>query len=428
MTDKKPEERDYFNDPSVLLDPYGYYDEMRHRGPVCPLKTHDALLVSGFDEYVDASLNADDFSTINALAGSGVPLPFEPQGNDISQQIEEHRGKFVGNKLIICFDGQRHRDARFLMNRMFTPRRLKENQVFMKDYADQLVDRIVANGKCELMSEVAVRYITLIIADLLGVPADDLAIFEEKIAASPIVGSKKQNSDDTSTMDAAFFFIMEYMAQYIAERRKNPGKDLISELATSSYPDGTKPSSEELINFATFMFMAGQDTSAKLLGNVIRYICDVPGLQKKIREDRSLIPDVIEEVLRLEGSTKATQRLAIRDTKIGDFTVEAGTQVMLGISGANRDPNYWGNDANEFKLKRPGVRRHLSFGRGAHTCPGSQLVRIKTKTILEVLFEKTSDIRISEEHHGKITDRDYPFEASYIIRGLTSLHVEFTSA
>lgn len=431
MSDTKTKERDYFTDPSVLLDPYGYFEEMRSRGPVCPFENHDALLISGFDEYVETALNTDDFSAINALAGSGVPLPFEPDGSDIAEQVEENRTKFVGHKLVICHDGERHRDSRGMMSRMFTARRLKDNEDFMRAYAEKLVDRVVAHGKCELMNEVALRYITLIIADLMDVPAEDLAIFEDKIAASQIVGSKKQGGEDptaVSTMDSAYFFIADYMSKYLEKRSKNPGEDVISELATATYRDGAKPTTDELITMTTFMFMAGQDTSASLLANVIRYICDIPRLQQQIRDDRSLIPAVIEEVLRLEGSTKATQRLAIRDTKIGNTDVPAGTQVVLGIAGVNRDPSYWGDDANEFKLNRPNVRQHLSFGRGIHTCPGARLVRIKAKTILEALFAKTSDIRISEDHHGKPGARNYDFEPSYIIRSLTHLHVEFTPA
>jgi cytochrome P450 len=418
--------RNYFADPTVLLDPYGYFEEMRSRGPVCPLETHDALLVNGFEEYLEVSLNTKDFSAINSLAGSGVPLPFTPEGSDISEQVEANRSKFVGHELVVCYDGKRHSDVRSLISRMFTPRRLKDNQAFMHEYAEEIVEGIVANGKCEVMSEVATRYVTLVIADLLGVPAEDRVIFEEQIADGQTVGSI-ENSDDPTAMDAVYF-IAGYMARYLDERSKSPGDDLMSELATATYPDGSKPEMADLISLATFMFVAGQDTSAKLLGNALRYICDIPGLQQQIREDRDIVPWVIEEVLRLEGSTKATHRLAIHDTKIGDRDVPAGTQVMLGIAGVNRDPARWGEDANEFKLNRPNVRQHLAFGRGAHTCAGAPLARAEVTTMLNVMLDKTSDIRISEEHHGEVGARDYPYEPSFIIRGLDNLHVELTPA
>lgn len=431
MADTTTKERDYFTDPTVLVDPVGYHEEMRPKGPVCPIKNYDALLVNGFEEYVEASLNSDDFSAVNALSSAGVPLPFEPVGSDISQQIEENRTKFVGHKLVISHDGKRHTNSRSMTNRLFTGSRLKTKEKFMRSYAEELVVDVVAKGKCEWMSEVATRYISLLLADLMDVPSEDLALFEEIIATNPMIGSQKGRQEDsaaTSTNDAVYFFVADYMCKYLEKRRKNPGDDVISELATATYRDGRKPDMNEQVTLTTLMFIAGQDTSASLMTNVIRYICDVPGLQQQIRDDRSLIPAVIEEVLRLEGSTKATQRVAIHDTKIGDHEVPAGTQVMLGITGANRDPNYWGEDADEFRLKRPNVRKHLSFGRGVHMCPGAGMVRAQTRTMLEVLLDKTSDIRISEKHHGKADARNYPFEPSYIIHSLTDLHIELTPA
>ncbi|MDY6919146.1 MAG: cytochrome P450 [Pseudomonadota bacterium] len=296
----------------------------------------------------------------------------------------------------------------------------------MHRYAEQLMDEMLAKGKCELMNEVATRYVTLVIADLLGVPPEDRAAFEDQIARGQTVGSI-ENIEDATDMEAVYF-IGGYMAKYLEERSRNPGSDLLSELATATYPDGSKPELLDLIKLATFLFAAGQDTSAKLVGNVMRYICDVPGLQQQIREDRELVPWVIEEVLRLEGSTKATHRLAVRDTRIGDRKVPAGSQAMLAIAGVNLDPERWGEDANEFKLKRPKIREHLAFGRGAHTCAGAPLARAEVITLINVMLDKTSDIRISEPEHGKPGQRDYPFEPSFIIRGLANLYVEFEPA
>ena len=419
-------ERDYFTDETVLLDPYGYFNEMRPRGPVVDLQTRDALLILGHEEYLEVSLNPQDWSALNALASSAFPLPFTPEGSDISEQLEAHREKYVGHDMVVCYDGKRHSNVRALISRMFTPRRLKANEAFMESYANELVDKIVTKGKCELVKEVAAPYVTLVIADLLGVPPEDRALFEEQIAKGQTVGSI-DNPDDPTSMETVYF-IGGFMAKYLDERTKNPGDDLLSELATTNYPDGTKPEMLELISLATFMFAAGQDTSAKLLSNTIRYICDIPGLQDQIRQDRSLIPYVIEEVLRLEGSSKATHRVAIRDTKIGDRHIPAGTQVILAIAGVNRDPRKWGDDANEFKLKREGYREHLAFGRGMHTCAGAPLARAEVKTFLNALFEKTTAIRISEKDHGKPGERNYAYEPSFIIRGLDHLHVEFDPA
>jgi cytochrome P450 len=134
---------------------------------------------------------------------------------------------------------------------------------------------------------------------------------------------------------------------------------------------------------------------------------------------------MIEEVLRLEGSSKITARLAVRDTKIGDMDIPAGTRVGLAIAAINRDPRKWGEDANEFKLKRPRIREHLAFGRGVHTCAGAPLARAEVIEIINAFFDHTSEIGFNEAVHGKVGSRQYKFEPSFIIRGLDTLQVEF---
>ena len=300
MTAQTFTERDYFTDHSVLLDPYGYFEEMRPRGPICQLETQDCLLVTGFQECVEILRNPNDFSSLNSLAGSAFPLPFTPQGSDISAQVEGSRDQYVGGDMVVTYDDDRHTKVRSLISRMFTPSRLRDNEQFMIDYSRQMITKVVARGGCELVHDIAAPYVTMVIADLLGVPAEDRARFEEEIAKGQTVGSidDPDNPTDMSTM----IFIASYMARYLQERAVNPGKDLLSELATAKYPDGSAADMPELINLATFMFAAGQDTSAKLLANAMRYVVDVPGLQQQLRDDRSLIPWMLEEVLRLVGS------------------------------------------------------------------------------------------------------------------------------
>lgn len=422
MTTHAARERDYFTDPDVLLDPYQYFDEMRPRGPICQLESHDCLLVTGFEECVEVLRNPRDFSSLNSLASSAFPLPFSPEGPDISEQLEANRNKYVGGDLVVTYDDKRHSDVRSLISLMFTPARLKANETFMREYAAQLVSKAVAEGKCELVHEIATPYVTMVIADLMGVPAEDRLLFEEKIAQGQTVGSIEHS--DSPTDMSTVYFIAEYMARYLQDRAEKPKGDLLSELANAAYPDGAKPDLAELISLSTFMFAAGQDTSAKLICNAMRYVVDVPDLQRQLRNDRALVPWMIEEVLRLEGSSKATHRVARRDTKIGDIKVPAGKQVIVALAAANRDPRRWGGDASEFRLKREGVRQHIAFGRGTHTCAGAPLARAEVATIFNSFFDLTSNISISEVAHGKPGQRRYQFEPSFIIRGMDSLNLE----
>jgi cytochrome P450 len=213
--------------------------------------------------------------------------------------------------------------------------------------------------------------------------------------------------------------------RYISERQASPRDDILSELAHAEYSDGTRPTIMDLMTLGVFMFGAGQDTSAKLLGNAMRFIIDVPGLQGQLRADPALIPAMLEEVLRLEGSTKQLSRLARRDTKIGDLPVKAGTKVLIGLPGGNRDPQRW-EAPSEFRLNRPKIKEHVAFGRGKHVCAGAPLARVEVRVILEKFLEQTSNIDLDETVHGPRGKRNFDFEPSFIIRGLSKLHVKLT--
>src|SRR5699024_5003407 len=144
------------------LDPYSYFEELRPRGPVCQMETRDYLLVTGFQECVEVLRNPKDFSSINSLASSAFPVPFKPEGSDISEQIDAHREQYVGHNMVVTYDDKHHTDVRSLISRMFTPSRLRDNETFMREYAQKMVADVVAKGGCELVGEIATPYVTMV--------------------------------------------------------------------------------------------------------------------------------------------------------------------------------------------------------------------------------------------------------------------------
>jgi cytochrome P450 len=147
-------------------------------------------------------------------------------------------------------------------------------------------------------------------------------------------------------------------------------------------------------------------------------------LQQQLRQNRNLIPVFIEEVLRLQGPTKAEYRLARTRTKIGDVDVPAGATIMLLISAMNRDPRRF-ERADEVWLERPNVRDHIAFGRGVHACAGAPLARAETKISLERIFDRTSSLEIDEEVHGPRDARRFEYEPTFTMRGLSALSLRF---
>ncbi|TCU57880.1 cytochrome P450 [Novosphingobium sp. PhB57] len=418
-------ERDYFTDHDILLDPYAYFEAARERGPVYRLPGRDIVLVTGFEEALEVLKNTDDYSSVIAPQGPAAPLPFEAGGDDLSPLIEAHRGGFVGGDLLVAYDGEQHTFSRSILSRLFTPSKLRGNEAFISELAGQLVGDAVAAGRCELIKDIATPFVTLVIADLLGVPADDRQVFMDAIDAGPPPGSL--DPDDLAAQNQPLVLMGMYFAQYVADRRQSPRGDVLSELSSAAYPDGSQPDLMEIVRLATFLFGAGQDTSAKLLGNAMRHLVDMPALQQQLRADPALIPDFLEEVLRLEGSTKMTARLVKKPAQIAGFDVRPGEKVFIALAAANRDPRRW-EDPGKLILGRPRIKEHLAFGRGAHVCAGAPLARVEVRAIFEEFLSRTSDIDLDETIHGPRGARKLEYEPSFIIRGLASLNLKLTPA
>lgn len=416
-------ERDYFTDYEILKDPYAYFNALRENGPVFQPPGKDYYIVTGFDEALQVLRNHEDFSAIIGLQGAGAPLPFTPHGSDITAQIEAHRCEFAGGDQVVNLDDDAHTRLRTLINSLFVPSRLKQSEAFIEAYCEDMVGKAVAEGKLELIGTIATPFVTMVVADLLGVPVEDRKVFMDAIAAGPVPGSL--DGDDPMGGENHPFAVMgRYFYGYIAERRAHPRDDILTQLASAEYFDGTQPELHDLVQLGMFMFGAGQDTSAKLIGNAMKYLVERPELQDELRAAPARIPAFLEEVLRIEGSTKQTARLARKDTRIGDIEIPAGTKILVALSAANRDPRRW-DDANELVIGRPKIVEHLGFGRGKHVCAGAPLARVEVRVLLEKLLGYTDSIVLDPERHPNgITDLVY--EPSFIIRGLAAMHLRLT--
>jgi len=415
---------DFFTDPALVPDPHPYFDYLRGQNPVLRLPHHGVVAVTGYDEATEVYKDPETFSNIVALGGPFPPLPFAPESDDISAQIDAHRSYFPMNEHMVTMDPPDHTKARSLLSKLLTPSRLKQNEEFMWRLADRQLDEFLVNGHCEFIAEYSKPFATLVIADLLGVPEEDHKEFRVVLGADrpeARVGALDHESVGVNPLE----WLDEKFCSYIEERRRDPRNDVLTSLATAKYPDGSTPPVIEVVRSATFLFAAGQETTAKLLSAALRVLGDRPDIQQQLREDRSLIPGFIEESLRMESPVKSDCRLARRATRIGGVDIAAGTVVMLLPGAANRDPRRFENP-HAFDLRRRNVREHMAFARGVHSCPGGPLARVEGRVSLERILDRMSRIEIDAAKHGAAGGRQYTYEPTYILRGLSELHLTFT--
>ncbi len=414
---------DFFTDQSMVPDPHPYFDYLRSQNPVLRLPHHGVVAVTGYDEATEVYKDPDTFSNIVALGGPFPPLPFQPEGDDISAQIDEHRSYFPMFEHMVTMDPPDHTRARSVLSRLLTPSRLKQNEEFMWRLADRQLDEFLVNGECEFISEYSKPFATLVIADLLGVPEEDHKEFRVVLGADKPgrVGALDHKSIGVNPLE----WLDETFCSYIEDRRREPRGDVLTSLATAKYPDGSTPEVIEVVRSATFLFAAGQETTAKLLSAALQVLGDRPDIQQRLRDDRSLIPGFIEESLRMDSPVKCDSRLARRATTVGGVEIAPGTVVMVLPGAANRDPRRFENP-HEFDLDRKNVREHMAFARGVHSCPGGPLARVEGRVSIERILDRMADIKIDEVKHGPADDRRYTYEPTYILRGLSELHLTFT--
>jgi cytochrome P450 len=306
---------------------------------------------------------------------------------------------------------------------LITPKRLKENEEFMWRLADRQLNEVLPHAKCEYINDYCQPYTLLVVADLLGVPESDHAMLLE------LGGLNNVRLPGTLDQDQHYNFagaMYDYFIAAIEARRRQPTGDVLTGMALATYPDGTVPEPLDVARIASNLFGAGQETTVRMLSAAVQRIAEDAELQQLLRDHRELIPNFVEETLRTEGPVKGDFRLARRSTKLAGVDIPAGTTVMILNGAASRDPRRFECPA-EFRVERANARHHLAFGHGIHTCPGAPLARSEGRVSIERLLDRTADVRISEEAHGPAEARRYEYIPTYMFRGLTELHLEYTA-
>ena len=431
MTDWQ--ELDFFKDRGLVVDPYPYLAAARERCPVWREPHHGVVMVTGYDEATEVFQNAATFSSCISVTGPfpGFPVPLE--GDDVSDLIERHRDALPFSDQLPALDPPVHTDHRALLMRLITPKRLKENEASMWRLADGLLDGFLAGDASaadasavtgEFISGFATPFTLLVIADLLGLPEED----QRDLVAAMRAGQRSGGGVGDTSQRAMAHNPLEGLYQrftgYIEDRRREPRNDVLSALAGATFPDGSLPEVADVVRIAANLFSAGQETTVRLLGSALKVLAEDPGMQRRLRDDRDRIPGFIEETLRTESPVKGDFRLSRVPVTVGGVDFPAGTYVMVLNGAANRDPRHF-DDPDSFDETRPNARHHMAFGRGIHTCPGAPLARAEARVAIERLLDRTSDIAISEREHGPEGARRYRYVPTFIMRGLTELHLEF---
>lgn len=420
-------------DGPTLTNPHPFFRALREQAPVFQEPRHGVYLVTRYDDIVSVARRPEVFSSIVAATGPLTPLPELGPGASVAERIQHHREHGLGANMLLTLDPPEHPKFRSLVNKVFSPRRMRDVEDYVVQLADELIDEFIDAGRVEFIDGFAGPLPFIVVADLLGVPREDHDEFKRRLRGDGEFRIGNPNADQgdlvgmATTNDASeaggvsasmMGHIFEYFSHYITERQTHPRDDVMSEIATATFP-GTdqRPSTEDLLGLAFILFGAGQETTVRLFTTGMQILLERPDIMAALRRDPSLTEKFIEETLRFDTPVKGLFRVAREDAEIGDVVVPAGSTVMLLWGAGNRDPQQF-PDPDSFDLQRPNANRSLSFGHGIHYCVGAPLARMEGKIGWQRLLSRTDNIRRTD-------DAPYDYITSFIIRGLNQLHLEF---
>ena len=320
-------------------------------------------------------------------------------------------GPIMGEHIMLGMDDPQHKRYRALVSTAFRQKVLSRwEDELVAAVANQLIDRFAGRGRAELVREFNFPLPTQVIAGILGLPREDYRQFQRWSTAILSFFTRLDEAVAASEQ------VKEYLAVILADRRREPRDDLISDLARAEL-DGEHLSDEEIFSFLRLLLPAGVETTYRSTGNLLFSLLSSPDQLDAVRADRDLVPQAIEEALRLETPLLNITRLATKDTEVGGVPVPAGSTVMLMLAAANRDEERY-DDPDRYDVFRRDPKPHISFGHGPHACLGTHLARIEMRVALNLLLDRLPDLRLDP-------GGDDPHIRGQVFRSPTSLPVLF---
>jgi cytochrome P450 len=368
--------------PSFKRNPYLQYGRLREGAPVHRSEALQAWVVTRYADCIAVMKDHESFSSDSRHARG-----------QLAEAIAQQRATspLPGAETILGLDPPRHHQMRALVDRAFTPRRVQALRPHIEEIARSLLDE--AGEAFDLMPALAQPLPVIVIAELLGVSADDRLRFKEWSNALAETTNVVQTAAMVERARVATVELIDYLGKVVDARQAAPADDLISALVQAEV-DGSRLSREDVLAFAILLLVAGNETTTNLIGNGLAALLDAPEALARLREDPDRVPDAVEEMLRFDSPVQGLARFAARDATVGGVRIPAGDVVLCLIGAANRDPAAFA-EPDVFDLDRT-ERRHLSFGQGIHYCLGAPLARMEADIVFRELLARYASIEVDE--------------------------------
>lgn len=363
---------------AAIQDPYPLYEQMRSEAPVHRIGESDFYAVCGWDALVEATNRVEDFSSnltatvVYDHSGAVNPFPMMPLGDPAHA--------------LATADDPAHAVHRKVLLPHLSARRVQVIEEFAEETAHQLWKESVNEGRIEWMSAIANRLPMKVVAQLLGLPHDDVDKLIRLGYATTTLLDGIVTPEQLETAGLAAMELGGYVLEHFEAAASDPQPGLISDLAARCASGEVEQ--PVALSIMLTLFSAAGESTASLLGSAAWILVSQPDIQKQVREDRDLLVPFIEETLRYEPPFRGHYRHVLHDTTLGGVDLPANSHLLLLWGAANRDAAQF-DSPHDFRLDRGSGKGHVTFGKGAHFCVGAALARLEARIVLRMLLERT---------------------------------------
>jgi len=388
--------------PEFIRDPYPHYQRLRTTDPMhrTPL---GAFVAS---RHAEVSLVLRD----KRFGKDFAERTIRRYGPDsMEQPVFRSMGHWMLQK-----DPPDHARLRGLVVKAFTARRVEDMRPRIQEVVDRTLDRIIPQGRMDLIEDFAFRLPVTIICDMLGIPEEHREVFYASSRdGGRLLDPVPLSPEEISQANAGNAMAAMYFQQLFELRRKQPGDDLTTQLVQAE-EDGSKLSNEELTANIILLFGAGHETTVNLIGNGLLALHRNPDQLALLKANPALMTNAIEEFLRYDSSVQMSGRVALEDIDdLGGKKIPKGEGVLCLLGSANHDPAVYPDRPGCLDIARPNVKP-LSFGGGIHFCLGAQLARIEAEIAIATLLRRLPDLRLDNAENPQ-------WRPTFVLRGLKEL-------
>ncbi|WP_158890726.1 cytochrome P450 [Amycolatopsis anabasis] len=376
-------------------DPYPHYAALRASSPV-----HEHPL--GFwvlAEHDDVSALLRSGHSVNTRHAAPGPL------RDLRESVYGDAGPRLNTLSMLDQDPPDHTRLRKLVAKAFTPRAVEALEPRIVRLVDDALDRIAAAGRVDLVAELAFPLPFAVISEMLGMPPIDHVRLRELTgvmvrSVEPVVDPELMAR--IAEADRELVTIGEEVIDW---KRRNPDEDLLTALIAAE-DDGDMLSDAELVSQLLLLYVAGHETTVNLIAGGTLALLRNPDQLALLRERPELTANAVDELLRYDSPVQMSRRITLEPYHVREFEIPAGSFVIASLASANRDPKFWGDDADALRLDRPNARQHSSFGAGVHHCLGAALARLEGRVAIGRLVERFPELALeSVRWNGRINLR-----------------------